>query len=217
MPASQDYLDKGLSGLVALMDLLRSPEGCPWDAEQTHESLKEFLLEETYELLDAFDSEKPELIKEELGDLLLQIVFHARIAEESTKDKFNIDDVANGITAKLISRHPHVFESKEELDPKQVKDNWEKLKAKEKNRQNAFEGVPSTLPALLLASKILNRIVKYNLDFNFEVTEPIKNLLPNSLNEEELGQILLQLVKRSKSLGLEPENALRKAVMKLDS
>jgi XTP/dITP diphosphohydrolase len=217
MPQVEDFQNRGLSGLVSLMDLLRSPGGCPWDAKQTHESLAEYLLEETYELLDALSSGNKKELKEELGDLLLQVVFHARIASEDKVSGFNLEQVANDLISKLVSRHPHVFDKQQDLKPHEVKDNWEKLKAKEKNRTNAFEGVPRQLPALLFASKIFARLEKYQPDFSVEVSSKVEELLGKNVTEAELGQILLEIVKRSKDLGLEPEIALRNAVLELDS
>lgn len=217
MPKAEDFQNRGLEGLVSLMDLLRSPGGCPWDAEQTHESLGEYLLEETYELLDVLGSKDKEALKEELGDLLLQVVFHARIASEDKFAGFNLEQVANDLITKLVSRHPHVFDKQQDLEPEAVKNNWEKLKAKEKNRTHAFEGVPRQLPALLFASKILVRLEKYQPDFSTQVSSKVEELLEENATDAELGQILLEVVKRSKDLGLEPEIALRNAVLRLDS
>lgn len=217
MPKAEDFQNRGLEGLVSLMDLLRSPGGCPWDAEQTHESLGEYLLEETYELLDVLGSKDKEALKEELGDLLLQVVFHARIASEDKVAGFDLEQVANDLITKLVSRHPHVFDKQQDLEPEAVKNNWEKLKAKEKNRTHAFEGVPRQLPALLFASKILVRLEKYQPDFSTQVSSKVEELLEENATDAELGQILLEVVKRSKDLGLEPEIALRNAVLRLDS
>lgn len=217
MPAAENYLRQGLSGLVELMDLLRSPGGCPWDAKQTHESLAEYLLEETYELLDALNSGNKVELKEELGDLLLQVVFHAQIASEDKISGFNFQQVADDLVVKLIARHPHIFEKPQNLKAHQVKDNWELLKAKEKNRSSAFDGVPKQLPALLFASKILARLEKYQPDFSIEVSSEVANLLKKCKSDTELGQLLLEVVKKSKDLGWEPEIALRNTVLKLDS
>ncbi len=217
MPASKDFQNRGFQGLIDLMDMLRNPGGCPWDAKQTHESLAEYLLEETYELLDALYSDDKYSLKEELGDLLLQIIFHAKIASEDEQTGFDINDVSNAIIEKLISRHPHVFENQQELAASEVKDNWEKLKAKEKNRTSAFEGVSKELPALLFASKILSRLEKYEPSFAIEPVASVAGVLSEETNEAELGQILLELVDQAKKLGLEPELALRKAVLALDS
>lgn len=216
MKVAADYLDKGLIGLVALMDALRGNGGCPWDAKQTHESLAEFLIEESYELLDAINNKNYSELKEELGDLLLQIVFHARIAEENPEEGFDINQVANYLIAKLVSRHPHVFEEESDMAASDVKKNWEQIKAKEKNRTSAFEGVSRELPALLLASKILTRLEKYQPDFQVEIDPVLNQLINQDTTQEELGTLLLKLVKRSKDFDLEPEIALRSQVLKLD-
>jgi XTP/dITP diphosphohydrolase len=121
-----------LQRLVEVMDTLRSPGGCPWDAEQTHESLLKYLLEESYEFVDAVQSDNRVDMREELGDVLLQVYFHARMAQEHPTDPFSIEDVAQGIADKLIRRHPHVFEGVEVRDSQEVLENWEEIKKKEK-------------------------------------------------------------------------------------
>jgi XTP/dITP diphosphohydrolase len=216
MKSKDDYHGKGLIGLIELMDLLRSPGGCPWDAEQTHHSLAEYLLEETYEVLDAINSGDYSHLKEELGDLLLQVIFHSRIAEENLTDGFDINQVANDLIAKLISRHPHVFDEEVELGADQVKKNWEQIKAEEKSRSSAFDGVPKDLPALLFAGKILTRLEKYQPEYENLVEEQIVELLKEETTQEQLGEILFQIVQQSKKLNLEPEIALRNRVLKLD-
>jgi XTP/dITP diphosphohydrolase len=136
-----------LQQLVAVMDQLRSPGGCPWDAEQTHESLVKFLLEESYEFIEAVETEDRDAMREELGDVLLQVYFHARMAEEHPTDPFSIEDVAQLVAEKLIRRHPHVFADVEDLSSDEVLENWEALKAKEKGRTSAVDGVPVGQPA----------------------------------------------------------------------
>ena len=128
--------------LLEVMDRLRSPGGCPWDAEQTHESLLKYLLEEAYEFIEAVESGDREAMREELGDVLLQVIFHARMAEEASEGSFNVEDVAKGVTDKLISRHPHVFGGVEVSGTDEVVQNWEKIKAAEKSRTSALDGVP---------------------------------------------------------------------------
>lgn len=145
-----------LRRLVAVMDRLRSPGGCPWDAQQTHASLLPYLLEETYEVIESVETGDQLGLKEELGDLLLQVVFHARIAAESP-DGFDIDDVAAGITDKLIRRHPHVFADAPVPDGQAADAVWFELKRAEKNRTSVTEGVPLALPALTLATKLRHR------------------------------------------------------------
>ena len=128
-----------LQRLVEVMNTLRSTGGCPWDAEQTHESLLKYLLEESYEFVDAVQSENRIDMREELGDVLLQVYFHARMAQEHPTDPFSIEDVARGITEKLIRRHPHVFDGVEVRDSQEVIDNWEEIKKREKGRTSALD------------------------------------------------------------------------------
>ncbi|WP_322789968.1 MazG family protein, partial [Pseudokineococcus marinus] len=150
--------------LVAVMDRLRSPGGCPWDAEQTHASLAPYALEEAYEVVEAVESGSPEHLREELGDLLLQVVFHARVAQEAPEgERFDVDDVAAGIVAKLVHRHPHVFGAEaggsadDALSAADVEAGWEARKRLEKGRASAMDGVPAALPALARAAKLLGR------------------------------------------------------------
>jgi XTP/dITP diphosphohydrolase len=130
-----------LQRLVEVMNTLRSPGGCPWDAEQTHESLLKYLLEESYEFVDAVQSDNRVDMREELGDVLLQVYFHARMAQEHPTDPFSIEDVAQGIADKLIRRHPHVFAGVEVRDSQEVLENWEEIKKKEKGRTSPLDGV----------------------------------------------------------------------------
>ena len=149
---SWDLPGAHLLDLVAVMDRLRSPGGCPWDAEQTHESLVEYLVEEAYETVEAIETGDDAALREELGDVLLQVAFHARIAEERD-DPWSIDDVADGITAKLVRRHPHVFSDHVVRDADEVEANWRRLKAEEKGRESVTDGIPLALPALVLAGQ----------------------------------------------------------------
>ena len=144
-----------LQRLVEVMDQLRSPGGCPWDAEQTHESLLKYLLEESYEFVDAVQSGNRVDMREELGDVLLQVYFHARIAEEDPNDPFSIQDVAEAIADKLIRRHPHVFAGVEVRDSAEVLQNWEEIKKEEKGRTSALDGIAMAQPALPLIEKLL--------------------------------------------------------------
>ncbi len=147
--------------LVSVMQLLRAPGGCPWDREQTHESIRADFIEETYEVIEAIDTSDPVLLREELGDVLLQVVFHARISEEA--GEFNIDDVIHDITAKLIHRHPHVFSDVVADTPDQVLTNWEKIKTEEKQRiglTGSLAAVPPSLPGLMRAQKIVKKAGK---------------------------------------------------------
>lgn len=153
---SWDLRGARLLDLVAVMDRLRSPGGCPWDAEQTHTSLVEYLLEEAYETVEAIETGEDSHLREELGDLLLQIVFHARIAEEHERS-WGIDEVADGIVEKLVARHPHVFGDDVATTAEQVEATWQIRKNAEKGRSSVTDGVPVALPSLVLAAKLLKR------------------------------------------------------------
>ena len=147
-------LSSQLQRLVEVMNTLRSPGGCPWDAEQTHESLLKYLLEESYEFVDAVQAGNRVDMREELGDVLLQVYFHARMAQEHPTDPFSIEDVAQGIADKLIRRHPHVFAGVEVRDSQEVLENWEEIKKKEKGRTSPLDGVAMSQPALPLIEKL---------------------------------------------------------------
>ena len=151
-----DVRGSELLRLVAVMDRLRSPGGCPWDAEQTHASLVQYLVEETYEAVDAIDAGARDDLIEELGDVLLQVAFHARIGEES-QEPWDIDDVARGIIDKLIRRHPHVFADAQSPDAATTEANWQQIKHAEKARTSVVEGVPVSLPPLVQAAKLMRR------------------------------------------------------------
>jgi len=215
------------SDLVALMARLRSPDGCPWDRKQTPESLKPFLIEECYEVIDALDEEAPAKVKEELGDLLFQIVFHARIAEE--RGQFAVNDVITTIHEKMIRRHPHVFGDVKADTAKEVLANWEEIKKKEKgyeDRKSILEGVPRHLPSLLRAHSLQERAARVGFDWS-RLDEALPKLdeeiaeFKEALNtkdaagiEEELGDIFFMLVNISRFLGVNPEDALRKTISK---
>src|SRR5437867_12307885 len=151
-PVSSRAGGERLLDLVRVMARLRGPGGCPWDLEQTHRSLARHLLEETHETLEAIDSGDPSRLREELGDLLLQVVFHAEMARQ--EGTFDIDDVAEGITSKLVRRHPHVFGDVEVDSAAEVLVNWERIKAEEKGEHAVDEEIPATLPALSRAAKV---------------------------------------------------------------
>ena len=202
---SYDLPGARLLDVVAVMDQLRSPGGCPWDAEQTHASLGTYLIEETFEALAAIDAADPDALREELGDVLLQVVFHSRIAEESEERAWSIDDVASGLVDKLVRRHPHVFADGEAETPADVEEAWENLKAQERPRRTVVEGVPLALPALALSEKLLNRSIKAGL--NLEVDEPD---LPEDLDEALLGALLFGVVSAGRRRGLDSEAALRR-------
>lgn len=206
---SQPASGEPLVELVAVMRRLRAE--CPWKAAQTHSSLARYLLEETHETLEAIDTGDDEHLREELGDLLLQVYFHAAIAEE--RGEFTVDDVAAGIAAKLRRRNPHVFgddtgrATGEVLTPEQVNDEWEARKAAEKSqRTSVTDGLPPGLPALLYADKVLDRLARAG---RHEDRSPAR---PGPMTSEELGEELLALVARGREAGLDPEQALRLAV-----
>jgi len=184
-----------LRALVEVMDRLRSPGGCAWDAEQTHESLVPYALEEAYELAEAIESGDRLGLREELGDLLLQVVFHARIAQEDPDQPFDVDDVADDLVAKLVRRHPHVFASAEPTGDLHVQ--WDRLKNAEKRRASALDGVPLALGALARAQKIAARAGRAGL----EVPVPVG---------DDLGVRLLALTLEAQAAGLDAEGELRR-------
>ena len=197
--------------LREVMDKLRSPGGCPWDAEQDHTSLLKYLLEESYEFIESVENNDRDAMQEELGDLLLQVYFHSRMAEEDSKQPFNIEDVAKSVADKLIRRHPHVFAGEVVDSSADVLENWEKQKAAEKGRTSAIDGVPLAQPALPLATKVLYRLKKLNYDLS--VSEPVK--LKDEVDQDQFGQILLVLITQAVDKGLDPEAALRQATKEL--
>ncbi|HLN78575.1 MAG TPA: MazG family protein [Nocardioidaceae bacterium] len=198
--ASYDVPGARLLDLVTVMDRLRT--SCPWDREQTHESLARYLLEETYETLEAIESGEYHHLREELGDLLLQVYFHARIGSEDPDEPFDIDDVAGGIVEKLVHRHPHVFAGLDVEDAAEVERNWEHLKAAEKGRGSVLDGIPQALPALALADKTLSRAGRLGV-------------APEVTGAESVGDRLLALVVEARAAGLDAEQELRDAVRRL--
>ena len=199
--------------LREVMDKLRSPGGCPWDAEQDHESLLKYLLEESYEFIEAVENKDRTSMQEELGDLLLQVYFHSRMAEEDANNPFNVEDVAKTVTDKLIRRHPHVFGGTKVESSSEVLENWEAQKATEKGRTSIIDGVPLAQPALPLAAKVLYRMNKLN--FELEVDKPIN--ISEQLNQDQFGDLLLGLIAQAVDLGIDPEAALRTATKSLIS
>lgn len=200
--------------LVEVMDRLRSPGGCAWDAAQTHESLVEYLLEECHETIEAIDAGDAAGLREELGDLLLQVVFHARIGQEADPP-WDIDDVADGIVAKLIRRHPHVFgaesgnEHLAELgtsDGEVLTRNWTAIKAAEKQRRTPFDGIPRSLPALAFAQKSWRRASEAG------AADPAPARPADVADEAALGQALLGLVMTAEANGWDAEGVLRRSV-----
>lgn len=184
----------GLLDAVAVMDRLRSPGGCPWDAEQTHESLRQYLIEECYELLEAIEDGDRAALREELGDVLLQVLFHSRVAQESQDAPFSIDDVAAELVAKLVGRHPHVFAGGDPAvrDARTQEHRWEQLKQQEKKRESSVDGVAMGQPAAALAAKLVQRTARAGLP---------ADLLPNSA--------LFAAAAEAKLAGDDPEGRLR--------
>ena len=185
------------------MDRLRSPGGCAWDAEQTHESLIKYLLEESYEFIDAIETDDRAGMREELGDVLLQVYFHSRIAQDHPTDPFSIEDVAGAIADKLISRHPHVFENLEVSGTDEIIENWEAIKAREKGRTSAIEGIAMSQPALPLVAKIVYRAEKYNVDLH------VDQFSTEKATDKSVGEALASVIAWAHENGIDPENALR--------
>ena len=193
------------------MDQLRSPGGCLWDAEQTHESLLKFLLEESYEYIEAVETNDREAMREELGDVLLQVYFHARMAEEHPTEPFSIEDVAQTVADKLIRRHPHVFGDVKVSSSDEVLENWEVMKAVEKGRTSAIEGVPLAQPALALVAKLIYRAEKNRLN----LTLPDQIQIPKEASEAAVGEVLLATIAWATAHGVDPEGALRNSARSL--
>jgi len=215
-----------LEELVEIMRKLRSPKGgCPWDREQTRESLKPFLVEECYEVLEAIDGGRAEAIREELGDLLFQIVFHAHLAEES--GQFTMEDVVGQIRDKMIRRHPHVFSHATCRDADDVVDQWAELKKKEgKVRESLLDGVPGALPSLLRAQRLQERAAKVGFDWTrtedavaqleaeFEEFKDAVRAGNADAMEDEFGDILFMMVNTARFVDVNPEDALRRTIGK---
>jgi tetrapyrrole methylase family protein/MazG family protein len=216
---SHDTFDE----LVEIMARLRGPDGCPWDREQTHASIRQSLIEEAYEVIEAIDANDSAELRKELGDLLLHVVFHANIAEE--RGEFTLAEVIDGISAKLIRRHPHVYGTAKVDGAEMVTQNWEKLKMAE-GRVSLLDGVPKELPALLRAHRLTERASKVGFDWENKedawkkVDEEMAELHraieagEEAQVEEEFGDLLFGLVNYSRFLGVNPELALRGTVDK---
>lgn len=225
--SDQKDIGRSFTALVDLMARLRGPDGCPWDKKQTAESLKPFLVEECYEVLDALEDGSPENVKEELGDLLFQIVFLARLAEEN--GQFSISDVLDFNVSKMMRRHPHVFGDVKLDTDKEVLSHWEELKKKEKGyteRKSVLDGVPRELPSLLRAHRLQERAARVGFDWSHlddllpkldeelrEFREALSKQDPEAM-EEELGDLFFVLVNIARFIGVNPDDALRKTISK---
>ena len=211
--------------LIDIMATLRSPEGCPWDREQTHETLRPFLLEESYEVLESIDRNDFESLKEELGDLLLQVVFHSQLAKE--QDRFSVDDVLETVNEKLTRRHPHVFGDATIHSAEEQRVHWEKIKKKE-GKDSVLDGVPQALPALIRATRIQQKASTVGFDWKHrkdvlkkveEEWEELQSAIDSEKQEcieEELGDLLFALANLSRFVKLNPEDALRRAIHKFE-
>lgn len=224
MPNAENPFDR----LVEVMTRLRAPGGCPWDAEQTHESLLRYLIEETYEVVDTIEAGHVDELRDELGDLLLQVVFHAEIEREA--GRFDIDDVATSIVEKLIRRHPHVFGDESAETPEEVENRWEKIKAAEKKEKGeqggVLSGIPKHLPGLLKAQRLTEKAGK--VGFDWPDTGGVLGKLREEMDEveravesgdreaikEEFGDLLFVLANLARHLGLDAEAALQQTNQK---
>ena len=209
-----------LEGLISIVKKLRSPDGCDWDKKQTHESLIPYFLEESHEVIEAIQSKDYDLLKEELGDLFLHLIFQIDLAEE--KNRFFLKDVLEGINTKLIERHPHIFYDKD--DPRYKEGNWEESKQKEKKRDSILDGVPTSLPALLRSRRIQEKAA--NVGFDWEKIDQVLSKVDEEIDElkesieenkginEELGDVLFTVVNLSRHLDINPEQALNESTNK---
>jgi MazG family protein len=215
VPSSQH--GERLLDLIRVMARLRGPGGCPWDHEQTHRSLARHLLEEAHEVLEAIDADDPAHLREELGDLLLQVAFHAQIAADD--GVFDIDDVADAIVTKLVRRHPHVFGEVQVSGPAEVLVNWERIKAEEKGERPLEDDIPFTLPALARAAKVQRRAAGSGLEWRTaagalaKLREEVAELEEARTAEDveaEIGDVLFAAAAVARTLGVDPESALRR-------
>jgi len=212
--------------LIGIMQSLRSENGCEWDKEQTHESLRQYLIEEAYEAVEAIDNGDMDLLKEELGDLLLHVVFHAKLGEE--KGNFDINDVLAGINEKLIRRHPHVFGENSEKNIEKIKMDWEELKQIE-GRGSRIDGVPTNLSGLQRAFRLQEKAATTGFDWDnvddiwTKIDEEIEEVRKASSDgnkkelEEEIGDLIFSAVNLSRFMGVNPEDALRRTIKKFES
>lgn len=213
--------------LKLVMAILRAPGGCSWDRQQTHESLLPYLIEESYEVVEAIQSGDQDNLKEELGDLLCQVVFHAQLASE--RREFSADDVATVITDKLVRRHPHVFEEKADLEPQQVRDLWEQRKVESGEKTELLAGLPKSMPALTMAFRTGEKAGGVGFDWDEaedviakieeEIVEIRQAIVTGDHTQisEEIGDLLFAAASLSRKLKIEPESALKKALAKFRS
>jgi MazG family protein len=209
-----------LLDLIRIQARLRAPDGCPWDREQTHRTLARHLLEETHELLEAIDEADDDAIRDELGDLLLQVTFHAQIAAD--EGRWDVDDVAEGLVRKLIHRHPHVFGDVDVADADEVLVNWEQLKAEEEGRRKGVdEEIPVSLPALARAAKVQRRAAGWGFEWRSvdaalgalrEEVDELATVTSPENAEEEVGDVLFATVAVARKLGVDAEGALRRTI-----
>jgi len=219
-------VEKDFLRLVEIMATLRSENGCPWDRAQNHKSLRQHLLEEAYEVIETIDEEHYEKLPDELGDLLLQVIFHAQMASE--EGLFNIETVLQSIINKLIRRHPHVFGEKVVETAEEQIILWEQTKINNEGKKSAIDGVPKQLPALIRSYRVQNKAAA--VGFDWEKIEPVWEKVSEELNElqnaittgekekveDELGDLLFTIVNLSRFLKINPEDALRKTINKFD-
>jgi len=224
-PFSAPFSNEELGTFQTLVDIvakLRAPGGCPWDREQTHDSLKRNLLEESYEVIEAIDQGNPAILSEELGDLMVQIAFHADIAQEA--GDFQLEDVLRNINSKLVRRHPHVFADGHAEDAREVERNWEQIKAAERQakgeKKSPVEGIPADLPALAYAQLMQDRVGKAGFEWDDisgvldKLVEEVAELTAAVTQEEkehELGDILFTIVNLTRWTGAQAEDVLRQA------
>ena len=228
-PVPSSQAGERLLDLVRVMARLRGPDGCPWDRKQDHRSLARHLLEEAHEALEAIDAGDLDALRDELGDLLLQVVFHAQMAAE--EGRFDVDDVAGGLVAKLVSRHPHVFGDARVSGADEVLVNWERQKAAERDPHGVDERIPETLPALARAAKVQRRAAADGFDFTgapeafeklreevHELADEVRRTAgeetegpPDERVDQELGDVLFAAAAVARKAGVDPEGALRRA------
>ncbi len=221
-PVPSSQAGERLLDLIRVQARLRAPGGCPWDAEQTHSSLARHLLEETHELLEAIDADNAGAIREELGDVLLQVTFHAQIAAD--EGRWDIDDVAEGLVRKLIHRHPHVFGQTEVSGADEVLVNWERLKAEEKGERAIEDDIPPSLPVLARAGKVQRRAAGWGFEWRSPqsalaaLREEVDELQvaidagDDANAEEEIGDVLFTVVAVARKLHVDAESALRRTI-----